>query len=135
MFAKLFAFLILLAVSYTGGVFFFPEIANQYGNKELNQHILELKAKLDNFASRDPTTSSLIDSAKSVAWPYVDQAKNVLNQTQDTVKQVNQVIEEKSKQVQEAKDSVENAYKAVDTAKQNIQNLGSKPSPSTGVNK
>ena len=67
MFAKLFAFLILLAVSYTGGVFFFPEIANQYGNKDINANILLLKAKLDDFASKDATTSSLIDSAKSVA--------------------------------------------------------------------
>lgn len=110
-------------MSYIGGVFFFPEIVNQYGNKELNMHILQIKWKLDNFASTGASTQSLIDSAGWVLSPYLDNAKGILKQWQDAANQVQKTIEEKTIQAEKAKNSLENAYKAVDTVKQDFKNL------------
>ena len=123
MFWKIFALLLLSLVGYIGGVFFFPEIVNQYGNKELNLHILEMKWKLDNFASTGSSRQSLIDSAGWVLSPYLDSAKGVIKQWQDVANQVQHTIEEKAVQAEKAKNSLENAYKAVDTAKQDFKNL------------
>lgn len=123
MFWKIFALLLLSLVGYIGGVFFFPEIVNQYGNKELNLHILEMKWKLDNFASTGSSTQSLIDSAGWVLSPYLDSAKGVIKQWQDVANQVQHTIEEKAVQAEKAKNSLENAYKAVDTVKQDFKNL------------
>lgn len=123
MLGKLFALLLLSWVTYVGGVFFFPEIANRYGNTGLNTHILEIKWKLDNFASTGASTDSLVHSIQWVVSPYIDDAKGIVKQWQDAAYQVQKTVGEKAVQAEKAKNSLENAYKAVDTARQDFKNL------------
>lgn len=116
MFAKIIAFLILIAVVYVGSIFIIPDLADTYGNPSLNAQIRTLKGKLNTFAEKDASTKSLIDSAKGIASPYIQE-------TRDTAANIQKTIEQKTEQVKETKASIDNAYQAVDTAKTNIQNL------------
>lgn len=114
MFARLFAFIILIVTLYFVGVFLFPSLADQYGNPAWNTKIRQMKSGLESYTG---SSTSLFENARNTAQGYIDESKQTVNQIQTTVT-------EKTEQVKKATDSVQNAYTAVEKAKTDIQKLG-----------
>lgn len=116
MLTRLFAFLLLVGILYILGVFFIPNFADTYGNREFNTKIRSLKWEFENFSSGGIEAKSLIQSAQDIAKPYIDETKNRANQIKTT-------LDTKTTEVKQAAESVQGAYKAVEWAKNDIQKL------------
>ena len=73
MFIKLFSIVLVFAVTYTTAVFFTPEVADTYGNAELNAKIRLFKDDMLSFSSGATDTMSLYEKVKSKGESYVGQ--------------------------------------------------------------
>lgn len=141
MFTKLFAFIIILVLVYILSIFIIPELADQYGNKNLNVNIRNIKDKSLNFASGSDSVSSIADKLLNVShWivestkeklasgseiknVVIDSGKIFIQEWKQTLENTEKIISEKTEQAKQTVDSITNAYEAIDQAKKNIQNF------------
>lgn len=115
-FSKLFASVLILLTTYVASVFVFPDLADRYGDIEINTQIRSLKSKLDTFGSWGLQSTSLIENAQNIAKPYIDETKN-------TAAQIQKTLLEKTEQAQKAANSIEKAYTAVESAKNDVKTI------------
>lgn len=125
MFSRLFAFIILIVSGYILLVFLFPEIADQYGNKELNVKIRNIKEQSLMIWSWNETPDSLWKNFSNKAEELGASSQKIIDDSKQTAAQIQTTIEEKTIQVQQAANSVEKAYNAVNAAKTDIERLTS----------
>lgn len=141
MFAKLSAFVLLIFIIYTLSIFLIPDIADQYGNKDFNTKIRDIKDKSLQFASGSDSASSIADKVFGVSkWivegakeklasgaeitnTVMDTSKVFIDETRQTLENTEKVITEKTEQAKKAAESAQKAYDAVEQAKQDFQNL------------
>lgn len=141
MFAKLLAFILLLVVSYTLSIFAIPEIVDQYGNKDFNTKVRDIKEKSLHFASGSDSASSIADKILDVSkWiateaqgkiasgaeitnTVIDTSKVLIDEGKQTLENTEQILTEKTEQAKKAAESAQKAYEAVDQAKQDFKNL------------
>lgn len=116
MFVRLLGVVIIVCTSYILCVFALPEIADRYGDKDLNAQIRTYKNKTLQFASGSDTPASLFDKITGISVQYVDETKQHIQKLGTTV-------DKKVMQVHEASLAVENAYSGIVDATQKIQNL------------
>ncbi len=116
MLAKLIAFFLLIGWSYVLSVFVVPDMADQYGNTELNAKIRIIKDQSLNYASGS-------ESPTSLAEKVLNTSKNLVDETKQTVENTQKVVTEKTEQAKKAAESVEKAYNALEEAKTDIKNL------------
>ncbi|MDD2693333.1 MAG: hypothetical protein PHY14_00195 [Candidatus Gracilibacteria bacterium] len=122
MFARLFAFIILIITLYLASVFLFPEFADQYGNVSWNEKIREMKSDMESYTG---SSSSIFADLTGKASEFASGTQQFINESKQTVNQIQTTVTEKTEQVKKAADSVQNAYTAVEKAKTDIQKLGS----------
>lgn len=123
MFSRLLAFIVLVISGYVLLVFFLPEIADRYGNKEFNSKIRTIKEQSLTIWSWNETPDSLWKDFSSKAEEIRDSGQQFIDDSRKTATQIQSTIEEKSTQAQQAAESVEKAYDAVNTAKTDIERL------------
>lgn len=123
MFSRLLAFIILVISGYVLLVFFLPEIADHYGNKEFNSKIRTIKEQSLTIWSWNETPDSLWKDFSSKAEGIRDSGQQFIDDSRKTATQIQSTIEEKNTQAQQAAESVEKAYDAVNTAKTDIERL------------
>ena len=116
MFSKLIAFIFLLTGFYVLSVFVFPDIADHYGNKDINNKIRTIKDQSLDYASWS-------ESPTSLAEKLIQTSKDMVNETEQTIQNTQKIVTEKTEQVQKTADSVQKAYNAIEEAKTNITNL------------
>ncbi|GAB0174546.1 MAG: hypothetical protein HHAS10_04250 [Candidatus Altimarinota bacterium] len=122
MFSRLIAFLLLLGISYVGAIFLAPDFIDLYGNKEVNEKIRALKreTELDRISNNSGT---LLDKTKDIARPFIEQSKDIVNQTQESLNQLNTVVTEKSEQAKDVIESAQETYKKAQETKSKIEGL------------
>lgn len=123
MFSRLLAFIILVISGYVLLVFFLPEIADHYGNKEFNSKIRTIKEQSLTIWSWNETPDSLWKDFSSKAEEIRDSGQQFIDDSRKTATQIQSTIEEKNTQAQQAAESVEKAYDAVNTVKTDIERL------------
>jgi hypothetical protein len=114
MIAKLFAFLLLIAVIYVWLIFLAPELADQYGNPEWNSRIRLIK----NISEIDSSSgaTSLYEKATDIAKPYIDE-------TRATATQIKTTVDVKTEQAKQVIEAAEKVYDATQEAKSKINTL------------
>lgn len=141
MFIKFIAFISLLGGSYLLSVFVLPEVADQYGNKELNAKIRDIKEKSLHFASGSDSAWSIADkifdvskwiaieaqvklaSGAEITNSVIDTGRVFIDETKQTLENTEQVLTEKTEQAKKAAESAQKAYEATQQAKIDFQNL------------
>lgn len=116
MFIRLFGTIIILITLYLMLVFVAPNIADQYGDRDINAKIRNIKNRSLEFASGSDSPVSLFEKIRGSAIPYIEDTKS-------TVKWLETTVNTKVIQAQEAKVAVENAYSGVVDATQKIKAL------------
>lgn len=116
MLIRLVSFIIILVTLYLMLVFVAPNIADQYGNKDFNTKIRNIKNESLEFASGSDSPVSLFEKMKNSVTPVIEDTKN-------TVKDIETTVNTKVIQAQEAKVAVENAYSGFVDATQKIKAL------------
>lgn len=116
MFLRVFAGLFALCMLYILLIFTFPNIADQYWNKEINTKIRDFKNQTLQFASGSDTPTSLFEKIKWTTTSYFDESKN-------TVKTIESTVNTKVSQAKDATVAVENAYSGVIDAANKIKIL------------
>lgn len=116
MFVRLFGSVVILVTLYLMLVFVAPNLADQYGDRDINAKIRNIKNQSLEFASGSDSPVSLFEKIKGSATPYIEDTKN-------TVKWIEATVNTKVIQAQEAKVAVENAYSGVVDATQKIKAL------------
>ncbi len=116
MFSRLFGSILIAGILYGMLVFVAPDLADQYGNRDINAKIREYKDKSLHFASGSSASGTLFDNIKWTATSYLDETKKNIEWFQITVNT-------KVSQVQEVWLAIESAYSGVMDAKRKIQNL------------
>lgn len=106
---------LILAV-YVLWVFFFPDIADQYGDQSINQ-------KIRTFKNEYMTPENGITDSRSLFEKMLSWAQSTYTESRDTYTHIRSTIEEKTEQVEKTTESVKKAYEALDTAKKNIDSL------------
>lgn len=122
MIAKLFWLIVLLSVSYVGAVFIAPEKADLYGNASLNATLRIWKLRLESTWSGWVSSKSLIENARDIAKPYIDESQKAVKEVQDTAVEIKTTIDTKTEQVSKAIDSTQKAINSVNKAKEDIGN-------------
>lgn len=123
MFSRLIGLIFLLAAGYLLVVFAAPDIADQYGNKELNAKIRAIKEQSLSFGSGELSPSSLFDELTGKATEFASGTKQLIDESKQTVNQIQTTVTEKTEQVKQAADSVQKAIDAVNTAKDDVQKV------------
>lgn len=141
MFSKFIAFIFLLAGIYLLSIFVMPELSDQYGSKDINTRIRDIKDKSLNFASgsdsaksiaekildasKGATTElkSIIASGSEVKDSILDTSKQFIEEGKQTIETTEQIITEKTEQAKKAAESAQSAYDAVEKAKKDFENL------------
>ncbi|MBC7504015.1 hypothetical protein H7169_03510 [Candidatus Gracilibacteria bacterium] len=116
MFSQLIGLIAVIILSYVFMIFVAPNIADQYGNGELNAKIRNIKDESLNFASGSDSLESLFEKIKNTTTPYIENTKT----SYDTL---NSTVDTKVEQVKDTAKAVENAYTGIIDATQKIQNL------------
>ncbi len=116
MFSRLIGFLLLIGWLYTIAVFLVPDIADKYGNPEIN-------AKVRSFKDNSLLMASGSSSATSIVDKLTTETQKTIQEGTRTIKQIQTTVEQKTKQVQDTADSVKTAIDAVEKAKDNINTL------------
>ncbi len=122
MIAKLFWLFIIALVVYGGAIFIAPDIADTYGNKEFNTVIRLWKLRLESTGSGWVSSKSLIESARDIAKPYIDESQKAVKEVQNTAEEIKTTIDTKTEQVSKAIDSTQKAINSVNKAKEDIGN-------------
>ncbi len=111
---RLISFGILISIFYTFFVFFFPEMADKYGKKELNAKIRNIKTATLEFSSGSENPLSLFEKVKDSSTLYIEETKKTYNHIENT-------LSGKVNDIKEAADSAQKAYNAVTEAKKDIE--------------
>ncbi|NRH21489.1 hypothetical protein HOO68_05620 [Candidatus Gracilibacteria bacterium] len=116
MLTRIVGFIVILVTLYLMLVFVAPNFADQYGDKDINAKIRNIKNQSLDFASGSDSPVSLFEKIKGSTTLYIEDTKN-------TVKGIEATVNTKVIQAQEAKVAVENAYSGVVDATQKIKAL------------
>ena len=116
MFARILGFLFFIGGIYLLMVFATPQIADQYGDADINAKIRNIKNASLQIASGSESPQSLIQNIKKTAKPYVQDLETTVQTTTNT-------LQKKTEQVQDAAEAVGTAYDAVKTATNKVQNV------------
>ncbi len=122
MFIKLFSIVLLFAVTYTTAVFFTPEVADTYGNAELNAKIRLFKDDMLLFSSGATDTMSLYEKVKSKGESFVGQWIETYSGIQSKAEQIQATLSWKVDDAQKAIESAQKALDAIEAAKSDISN-------------
>jgi methyl-accepting chemotaxis protein len=116
MFSRLIGFILLLIGVYILMIFIKPDIADQYGDKEINAKIRALKDSSLKLGSWAMLSGSLFENVTSTS-------KNIIEEWTRTVKQIQTTVEQKTQEVKDTANSVQEAVDAVNAAKSKVENL------------
>ncbi len=126
---------------YVLSIFFFPDIADQYWNKDINTKVRNIKDMSLQFASGSDSATSIADkirdtsrwiaettkekfaSGSDITNTLMDTGKVFIDETKQTLEHSEQVITEKTEQAKKAAESVQKAYEATQQAKKDLNNL------------
>ncbi len=97
-------------------VFVKPDIADQYGDKELNAKIRALKDSSLKIGSWSALSGSLFENITNTSKNVIEEGTRTINQIETTVKQ-------KTEEVRDTANSVQDAVNAVNAAKSKVENL------------
>lgn len=120
MLARIIGLIFFLGGIYILLIFLSPEIADQYGNKEINTKIRNIKNYSLDMSSGSTDPKSLIDNLTNAG-------KNVMSDAEKVTKDITHTVDIKVKQVQQATDAVGDAVGSVKTATHAIKNVVNKP--------
>ncbi len=98
------------------GVFMVPDIADKYGDADINAKIRSFKENSLLMSSGSIWTSSIVDKLTT-------EAQKTIKEGTKTIEQIQATVEQKTKQVQDTAESVKTAIDAVEKAKDNISTL------------
>ena len=116
MLSRFIGFILLIGSVYLVCIFLIPEIADKYGNSDINAKIRSFKDNSLLMASGSTSASSIVDRLKT-------EAQKTLQEGTKTIEQIQTTVEQKTKQVQDTADSVKTAIDAVEKAKDDISTL------------
>lgn len=120
MILKLFSFLLVLFVSYTLVVFFAPEVADMYGDADVNAKIRNFKEQILSFSSGATDATSLYDKIKMTWEGYLQNTQETYSGIESKAREIQLTLSGKVEDVKEAVDSVQKAYDAIEEAKKDL---------------
>lgn len=130
MIQKLFWILILVASSYTVGVFFAPTqtdvLAEKIGTTGYNNFVRSFKTTLDNVTTDIPTKDEFLEGGQAALSGAIDIKDTVvqgIGTTKDTIDTVRSTLSGAESTYNEAKDTFDKAKDFVEGASEKVQNV------------